>query len=252
MRKSILFLFCLALGLILLQGCAGKKSSPAANTAPEAASVDGTTDEFIEEETKPQPDSMQGFNRRVFTFNDGFITYVVSPFDAVYTGLFPQDFRNGFGNFYRNLGYPVRLVNSLLQFRLDKVGKETASFVLNTVLGFGGLFNVTRDTPALQCTPEDFGQTLAFYGLGHGSYLVLPLLGPSSLRDTVGLVADSFLNPVTYVTPDGARYALTAHDKANAASANLPTYKTIKAESFDHYTSMKDVYFQYRNSLEAE
>jgi len=252
MNKRSMFLLCLVLGVLLLQGCAGKKTNP--TLTPDTVSA---TDEYAEsngegENSEPQPDSLEGFNRGVFSFNDGFITYVFSPIDTVYTGFFPQDIRNGFSNFYRNLGYPVRLINALLQFKFDKIGKETASFALNTVFGVGGLFHITHDMPRLQSSPEDFGQTLAFYGVGSGSYIVWPLLGPSTLRDTVGLVADSFLHPFSLVQPDSAKYALVGHDKANTASANLPTYKTIKEESFDHYTSMKDVYFQYRRSLEKE
>ena len=249
MNKRLLLL-CLALAVILLQGCAGKKAAPSNQAAAPDQEYEETYDEA--EESGAYPDSLEGFNRGVFSFNDGFITYIFSPIDTVYTGFFPPDIRAGFGNFYRNLGYPVRLVNALLQFKFDKMAKETASFALNTVFGVGGLFNVTRNMPTLQSSPEDFSQTLAFYGLGSGTYLVLPILGPTTLRDAVGSVADSFAHPLSYVTPDSAKYALIGHDKAGAASANLPTYKSIKEESFDHYTSMKDVYFQYRIGLEKE
>jgi phospholipid-binding lipoprotein MlaA len=252
MSKRILLVLCIFLAVAVLQGCAGKKTGPAMNPAP--AADNGEIDESLDDVdiTESYPDSIEGFNRGVFSFNDGFITYVFSPFDTFYTGFFPQDIRNGFGNFYRNLGYPVRLINALLQLKFDKIGKETASFALNTVFGVGGLFNITRDMPSLQSSPEDFSQTLAFYGLGEGTYLVIPILGPSSVRDVVGSVADSFLHPLSLVTPDSAKYALIGHDKTNAASAALPTYKEIKKESFDHYTSMKDVFFQYRRGLEKE
>lgn len=247
MSKRLLLL-CLILGVILLQGCATSKSAP----APADMAADQELEEFYDEENGAYPDSLEGLNRGVFSFNDGFITYVFSPIDTVYTGFFPPDVRTGFGNFYRNLGYPVRLINALLQFKFDKVGKETASFAMNTVFGVGGLFNITRNMPSLQSSPEDFSQTLAFYGLGHGTYLVLPIIGPSSLRDAVGSFADSMVHPLSFVTPDSAKYALIGHDRGNAASAKLPAYKTIKEESFDHYTSMKDVYFQYRTGLEQE
>lgn len=254
MSKRIL-LVCIVLAAALLQGCAGKSAGPQLTpdmTAPAAEAGDGLDDMDDMDNGEPYPDSIEGFNRGVFAFNDGFISYVFSPFDTFYTGFFPQDIRNGFGNFYRNLGYPIRLVNALLQFKFDKIAKETASFALNTVFGVGGLFNITRDMPSLQSSPEDFSQTLAFYGLGEGTYLVLPFLGPSSARDVVGIVADSFLHPLSLVTPDSAKYALKGHDAANTASANLPAYRDIKEESFDHYTSMKDVFFQYRRGLERE
>lgn len=230
-------LLVILLILACLHGCAGKqKTSAEAEPLPEL------------EET--YSDTLQPLNRKTFAFNDGFITQIFTPIDVVYTGFFPGDVRQGFSNFYRNLGFPVRFVNALLQFKFDKMAKETGAFVLNTTFGTAGLFNVSKGVPALQCSPEDFGQTLAFYGVGSGSYLVLPLLGPSTFRETAGLVADSFLHPLTWLQIGTARYAIKAHESGNALSANLPTYNTLKSESFDHYTSMKDVYFQYRTSLE--
>jgi phospholipid-binding lipoprotein MlaA len=252
MNKRILLVLCIFLAAAALQGCAGKKAGPSLTPEITAETPASDDDLALEETAEPYPDAIEGFNRGVFSFNDGFITYVFSPFDTVYTGFFPQDIRNGFGNFYRNLGYPIRLVNALLQFKFDKVGKETASFALNTFFGVGGLFNITRNMPSLQCSPEDFSQTLAFWGLGEGTYLVIPIMGPSSVRDVVGTVADSFLHPLSLVTPDSARYALVGHSRVNEASARLPAYKELKEDSFDFYTSMKDVFFQYRRGLEEE
>jgi phospholipid-binding lipoprotein MlaA len=252
MSKRILLVLCFILGLTVLQGCAGKKAGPALTPDTTAAAPESGDDLDFADNGEPYPDAIEGFNRGVFSFNDGFITYVFSPFDTLYTGFFPQDIRNGFSNFYRNLGYPVRLINALLQLKFDKVGKETASFALNTFFGVGGLFNITRNMPSLQNSPEDFSQTLAFWGLGEGTYVVVPLLGPSSARDIVGTVADSFLHPLSLVTPDSARYALIGHDRVNAASDSLPAYKELKEDSFDFYTSMKDVFFQYRRGLEKE
>lgn len=236
---AALLLLCLFSG-----ACAGKK-------APDP-SMDTPEDDYLMEYGPAQPDGLEKFNRRTFAFNDGVITHVFTPVNNVYTGLFPQDFRNGFGNFHRNLGYPARLVNSLLQFKLDKAAKETAAFVLNTFFGMGGLFNVAKGVPALKTSPEDFGQTLAFYGVGHGSYLVLPLLGPSSLRDAAGSAVDMVLHPRFWIQPDGLSYGLAAHEKTNQLSAILPVYQSMKAESLDQYTGMKDVYFQHRSTLESQ
>ena len=133
MSKRLLLL-CLALSVILLQGCATGKSASAPTDI-----ADQENEESYDDQNGAYPDSIEGFNRGVFSFNDGFITYIFSPIDTVYTGFFPPDVRAGFGNFYRNLGYPVRLINALLQFKFDKMGKETASFALNTVFGVGGL-----------------------------------------------------------------------------------------------------------------
>jgi phospholipid-binding lipoprotein MlaA len=254
-RLAFIFLLCL-----FGAACAGKKApQPSLNENAVYQDENAVYDEYDDDDYydfsmdgPAEPDGLEKINRGVFAFNDGLITHVATPIHNVYTGLFPRQFRNGFSNFYRNLKYPVRLVNSLLQFKLDKVGKETASFVLNTLFGMAGLFNVAGGVPALECSPEDFGQTLAFYGVGHGSYLVLPILGSSSLRDTPGLIADALLNPLTWVQPQGLSYGLTAHDKINTVSGVLPAYQTLKADSLDHYTSIKDVYFQHRDSLEKK
>lgn len=242
------FLFFFLIATLLLSGCAGKRP-------PQPAPLADSSNLEAEEPAdwaEPNPDSWPRFNHGTFAFNDAFLTHVFTPVNTVYTGFFSPDMRNGFSNFYRNLTYPVRLVNALLQFKFTKVGAETASFALNTVFGWAGLFNVTRNMPALQQSPEDFAQTLAYYGLDSGSYLVLPLLGPSSLRDAFGLVVDIPLNPLFWIQPDALKYSLSAHKAGNTVSANLPTYNTLKAESLDHYTSMKDAYFQYRAGLEHD
>lgn len=246
MNKTTLCILLVAC-LLAFQGCAIKKEPaiPAMRGDDAAMQTDMAPAETY-------PDSAERFNRGVFKFNDGIITKLFKPVNMVYIGFFPQDIRNGFGNFFRNLAYPIRLVNSALQLKFDKVGKETASFALNTVFGVGGLFNVTRNMESLQNSPEDFGQTLAFYGAGSGSYLVLPLLGSTTARDAVGLVADTLLNPVTWVQPPAASFALGTHDRFNTLSAQLPAYESIKEESFDHYTSIKDIYFQSRQSLEKD
>ncbi len=255
-RASIMLLvMCLAFALA---GCGAKKVAPSEpREAHNIGGVDGGAEETgaadeVQPDADGQPDALEGVNRKVFSFNDVLISSVFMPVHTVYAGVFPQDVRNGFSNFYTNLAFPIRFVNALLQFKFDKMAKETASFVLNTTFGWAGLFDVTKNMACLRSSPEDFGQTLAFYGLGSGTYVVLPLLGPSSVRDTVGLVADSFLYPLAWVHPDATKYAFVAHDKTNTISANMKTYQDIKAESFDHYTSMKDVYFQYRQGLEGE
>lgn len=245
MNKRLVCLGTLFLIVLLgVCGCAGKKQS---------GTITGT-DTGIEayDDGAQQPDSLERVNRKIFSFNDFFLTYAFTPINTVYVGLFPPYVRDGFSNFYTNLTFPSRFVNALLQFKFVKMGQETASFALNTVFGVGGLFKITRNMEALQASPEDFGQTLAFYGLGHGSYFVLPVAGPSSLRDTCGLVVDSFLHPLAWLNAGAYRTPLTVHDAGNKISANLGAYEAIKADSFDHYTSLKDVYFQHRTSLEGQ
>lgn len=248
-NRLILFGLLIMVALVCAQGCAGKQHAGLAGGTENTVSL--AEEEYDEEGGQNQPDALEGLNRKVFSFNDFFLTYAFTPVNTVYVGLFPPDMRTGFSNFYSNLTFPARFVNALLQFKFVKIGQETASFALNTVFGMGGFFKVTRNMDALNTSPEDFGQTLAFYGLGHGSYFVLPVAGPSSLRDTCGLVVDSLLHPLAWIH-GAAPYHVpaTLHEAGNTMSANLGTYNAIKADSFDHYTSLKDIYFQHRTSLE--
>lgn len=251
MNNRLLLLGVLICTVLLMPGCAGKKHS---SPSEPALSTDVQTETYEEDEGDSQPDALEGMNRKVFSLNDFFLTYAFTPLNTVYTGFFSPDMRNGFSNFYTNLTFPARFVNALLQGKFVKMGQETASFALNTVFGMGGFFKVTRNMDALHASPEDFGQTLAFYGLGHGSYFVLPVAGPSSLRDTCGLLVDALLlHPLAWLQA-GAPYRvpMTVHEAGNTISASLPTYNAIKADSFDHYTSLKDIYFQHRTSLEGQ
>ncbi len=196
------------------------------------------------------PDPLEPFNRAMFRFNDWFITSIFAPVRTVYVGAFPPDARRGFSNFYYNLATPVRVANSLLQLKVDKAFAEIVRFALNTVFGSFGLANVTRDIAWLNPSPEDFGQTLGQAGAGHGVYLVLPFLGPSSLRDLGGLVADSVAHPLFWYAPlYEAAVPLRIHDRGNALAQYFEEYQRTKKEAFDPYLSFKDIYTQYREGL---
>lgn len=134
-------------------------------------------------------DPIEGFNRRVYRFNGQFDEYVYLPAVHAYEKVTPRFFRTGVSNVFANLADVPNLANSLAQGKLQKSGRTTARLLLNTTLGVVGLFDVAK-AMGLPQEPEDFGQTLGYYGVPTGPYLVLPLLGPSTLRDTTGKAID--------------------------------------------------------------
>jgi phospholipid-binding lipoprotein MlaA len=142
---------------------------------------------------------------------------------------------------------PVRFVNNLLQLKIKGAGTELLRFVFNTTAGVGGMFDVARNID-LRPQEEDLGQTLGVYGIGNGFYLIWPVLGLSSLRDTVGYAGDFFLDPVNYITPAGSRIAVRSVDITNRTSLRIGDYEDLKESALDPYVSFRDAYFEHRNS----
>lgn len=135
-------------------------------------------------------DPWEPMNRRIYNFNAIFDQYVFLPVVRGYEFVLPDFAEKGVSNFFKNLTEVTNLMNSLLQFKVEKFGTTVSRIVINTTLGVGGLFDVAT-AGGFQRANEDFGQTLGYYGLGPGPYLVLPILGPSNLRDTAGLAVDT-------------------------------------------------------------
>ena len=136
-------------------------------------------------------DPWEGMNRRIYNFNAIFDNYVFLPVVQAYEFVLPVFVQKGITNFFKNLNEITSLTNSLLQFKFEKAVNTFGRIMINTTVGLGGLIDVATLNDGIRREDEDFGQTLGFYGLGPGPYLVLPILGPSNLRDTGGLVADS-------------------------------------------------------------
>ena len=136
-------------------------------------------------------DPWEPMNRRIYIFNAVFDNYVFLPVVSGYEFVLPVIVRKGITNFFNNLTEVTNLMNSLLQFKFVKAVNTFGRIVINTTVGLGGLIDVATTVDGIPREDEDFGQTLGFYGLGPGPYLVLPILGPSDLRDTAGLVVDT-------------------------------------------------------------
>ncbi|MFC3283426.1 MlaA family lipoprotein [Litchfieldella rifensis] len=196
-----------------------------------------------QQNVEPNPeDPWEGFNRRVFAFNEAIDRVALKPLAQGYDAITPQPVQTGVGNFFSNLGEVRTVLNSLLQGKPNNAGVAAGRFVINTTIGIGGLWDVAT---GIEVTgrEEDFGQTLGVWGVGEGPYLVLPLLGPSTVRDTTGLPLDMYTYPLTYVEDDEVRYALTALRMIDRRASFLEQEELIRG---DRYSFIRDAYLQRR------
>ena len=193
-------------------------------------------------------DPFEGFNRAMFFFNDKLYFWVLKPVARGYRAVFPQMVRTGVKNFFHNLAAPIRLVNSILQGKGQAAEGELARFLYNSTVGVLGFGDPAKNHPGLNPDAEDLGQTLATYGIGDGFYIVWPVLGPSTLRDAVGLAGDSFLNPISYVEPTEASLALKGYNTVNTLSFRIGDYEALKKAALDPYEASRNAYIQLRQS----
>ena len=236
----------------------------AAQPVGQAANVDTSTqatiadldndDTYLDEVAiVPVNDPLEGWNRAVFTFNDAMLDYVARPLHEGYTTITPGFMRTGISNFFHNLMFPVRFTNNILQGRFRGAGVEMSRFVLNSTAGLGGFIDVAQyKEPIVPVEDEDFGQTLGVWGFGEGIYIVWPVLGPSTARDSFGTVGDYFLSPITYVKPDGLSWGLAALRTFNDLDATLDAYDSLKGLAVEPYTAVRDGYIQFRKAQIAK
>jgi len=194
------------------------------------------------EEPTDVHDPLEGFNRAMFTFNDTLDTYALKPIAQGYQYVAPDFVETGVSNFFDNIGEVGNFLNNILQGKLADAGVDFSRFMLNTTVGVVGLFDVASEL-GIEQHDEDFGQTLGAWGVPSGPYVVLPLFGPSSVRDTVGLVADYAVDPVTHIDDQGTKNAFTAVRIIDNRARLLATESLI---SGDKYTFIRDAYMQSR------
>ncbi|MFZ5775490.1 MAG: MlaA family lipoprotein [Thermodesulfobacteriota bacterium] len=194
-------------------------------------------------------DPLEPLNRVFYHFNDRLYFWALKPLAQGYSYFIADDIRMCVRDFFRNLGAPVRMVNNLLQGKVEAFGVETARFLVNSTIGMVGLTDPAKSEFGLLPVEEDLGQTLGFYGVGEGIYLCLPFFGPSNLRDAVGLAGDAFLAPSTYVgmSDSGAGIAMESGEKVNAVSLSIGDYEDFKESALDPYVAMRDAYRQNRS-----
>jgi phospholipid-binding lipoprotein MlaA len=197
----------------------------------------------------PTPgDPWEGLNRTMFKFNDTVDTYALKPVAKGYQWAVPQPVRASVTNFFSNIGDVYIAANNLLQLKIaDGVG-DIMRVTINTVFGVGGLFDVATLAKLPKHT-SDFGVTLGHYGVPPGPYLVLPLLGPSTVRDGVGLIADYYGNPLTYVDPSSLSWGLFGLNLVNTRANLLVTGDVVSGAALDKYSFIRNAYLQRRQYL---
>ncbi|SDZ89878.1 phospholipid-binding lipoprotein MlaA [Desulfuromusa kysingii] len=192
-------------------------------------------------------DPLQPLNRGTFWVNDKLYFYLFKPIARGYRQVTPRPARVSVGNFFANLATPIRAGNALLQFKFRDFGTETYRFVINSTFGILGLFDPAESVGGVKKTVEDFGQTLGFYGVGHGFYLVLPIVGPSSLRDATGVFVDSYADPLRYShLKTSEQMGFKMLDAENRLSLDRETYEGIVHDSLDPYLFIRAAYAQRR------
>jgi phospholipid-binding lipoprotein MlaA len=208
----------------------------------EATAENGTEDTTIADPIEP-------INRAMYVFNDKLYFWGLKPIAKGYNFIFPEPVRVSIRDFFRNAAMPVRFVSSVLQGKLRGAGTEIARFSINTTLGLAGFFDVAKNWFKLDPSEEDLGQTLGRYGMGGMMYIVWPFIGPSNIRDTIGLAGDSFLDPLTYVDPFYISLGVRGYEKINSTSLDLRSYEELKESSVEPYTALRDAYIQHRNAM---
>lgn len=228
---------------LALAGCA---TPPVDGDADAKAAYDEVNDPF------------EPFNRYVFEVNLAVDKLVLRPVAEIYRGTLPQTVRDGVRNTTANLEVPRTFVHDLLQGEVDRAGQSFARFGGNTLYGVGGFYDVMKGqkgTPPEAGIPpheEDLGQTLAVWGAPEGPYMMLPVLGPSSMRHTIGRVGDSFINPISYAVNNEHRLGFsilrTGLSGIDLRARNIETLDDIERSSIDYYAAIRSLYRQNRAS----
>jgi phospholipid-binding lipoprotein MlaA len=215
-----------------LTGCGTASDDPA-----EQATIEDANDPF------------EPVNRYFFEINYAFDELVFKPFAGWYRLMLPEFARDRVADVLRNVNEPVTLANDLMQGEWERAGDTAARFAINTTLGVVGLFDVAQHW-GLRHHSEDFGQTLAVWGVAEGPYLMLPLLGPSTVRDGASRLVDAYFDAFSYLAAlEGITYAMTTRrvlEGLELRSRNLETVDALRAGSLDYYASLRSVYLQNR------
>lgn len=226
MSLSVIRLWLIGL-LMLLTGCASTGAGPQA--------------------ANPE-DPWEPVNRGTFAFNDALDVWLLKPVAQGYDAVMPGPVRTGVANFFGNVEDVWTGVNSLLQGKPGNAVHDFGRVVVNSTMGIAGLLDVAS-AMGLEKHNEDFGQTLAVWGVGNGPYVVLPVFGPRTLRDAGGFVFDLTADPVSQVNPDPARYGLSAVRLVDVRAGLLPAEKVLDTAALDKYSYLRSAYLQRRRSL---
>lgn len=204
-------------------------------------------DDSFKEEKITIADPIEPFNRAMYHFNDKLYFWALKPVAQGYKAVVPEPARISVKNFFFNLGFPVRFLSCLLQADFSGAAGEFGRFGINTIWGAGGLLDPSSGQELdLRKQETDLGQTLGVYGVGHGFYIVWPVLGPSSPRDSLDIAGDYFLYPVSYIYPWYAGISVRSYEIVNSTSLRIGDYESLKEAAIDPYVAVRDAYIQYR------
>ena len=197
--------------------------------------------------SNPQ-DPLEPFNRGVYRFNDAVDRAVLKPVAQGYDAVVPQPVQNGIANFFSNLNDVVVVVNDFLQLKIAQGTADAGRLLINSTIGILGFIDVGSQI-GLPKHEEDFGQTLGYWGLAPGAYVVLPFFGPSTVRDTAGLAVDGVTNPIYWVKDDTIQISLFTLRTISLRDQLLDAERVLKTAALDQYQFVRDAYLQRRRNL---
>jgi phospholipid-binding lipoprotein MlaA len=201
---------------------------------------------LVSADNADNPDPYENLNRKSHSFNLTLDRYIARPAAVIYTNTMPDPLEKGVVNFFSNLDELTNIANDLLQGKLGQAANDTGRFLLNSTVGVGGLFDVAERAGLPKSEGEDFGQTLGAWGVGEGPYLMLPLIGPSTLRDAPSKYIDSFANPVSHLDEVSDRNSIRLGSLVSARAELIDLDDVISGDS---YLFVRDVYLQRREYL---
>jgi phospholipid-binding lipoprotein MlaA len=212
--------------------------------------------ELFGEDTKEEvvhvADPLSPWNRAMFHFNDKLYFWLLKPLSRGYRAVIPTPVRSGVKNFFHNITMPIRMVSCLLQGKGRAASAELSRFLINSTVGVLGFGNPAKRWPELNPSEEDLGQTLGSYGIGNGFYIVWPILGPSTMRDSVGMVGDWFLSPVSYVDSTETYLEIRGVEIVNETSFKIGDWESLKEAAIDPYVALRNAYIQHRKKKVEE
>jgi phospholipid-binding lipoprotein MlaA len=250
-------------GVIYLSQQTEESADKESETQGGEVSDDAETDENDENDDEDEyadtgevvliPDPFIEMNKGLYHFNDKLYFWLLKPVARGYGFIIPEELRRAIVNVFYNIRFPVRFINCLLQGKVRKSGAEFGQFFINTTVGFLGLANVAANYPELQPSKEDLGQTFAVWGFDSGAFLMLPFFGPSSLRDGLGRLGDTFLDPIWWAPVDTwTSVAIRAGETVNETSLRIGEYEALKEAAIDPYVMLRNAFVQNRNKVIAE
>lgn len=239
MRRDAIRILCTAFVLLAV----------AAGTAVESSYAAATDDDTLDDSGPNDP--WEGFNRGIFWFNEKVDIYFLRPVAVGWDFVMPDMVQTSIRNVFANARFPIIFVNDLLQVKPIEAGEDLGRFVLNTTVGIGGIWDPANEFGIIG-NDEDFGQTLGYWGVPAGPYLVLPFMGPSSPRDAIGLAADSAMQPYPYFVVWYVSAAITATNVVNTRARYIEEIDENRETALDFYSFQRNAYVSYRENLVSD